>query len=111
MDIALYPLDTIKTRLQSAEGFIKAGGFKGVYAGLGAGAIGSAPGSMFFFSTYEGVKKVMGSRYVARHPSWMSLCPFRSVAHGRTHRKAYHGGGCAAARHPPVTLLQGLAVT
>ncbi len=62
VDIALYPLDTIKTRLQSAGGFIKAGGFTGVYAGLGAGAIGSAPGSMFFFSTYEGVKKVMGSR-------------------------------------------------
>jgi len=62
VDIALYPLDTIKTRLQSADGFIKAGGFRGVYAGLGAGAIGSAPGSMFFFSTYEGVKKMMGPR-------------------------------------------------
>ena len=88
VDIALYPLDTIKTRLQSAEGFIRSGGFKGVhtlsltaslclspsvsakgvYAGLGAGAIGSAPGSMFFFSTYEGVKKVMGSRCAVHHP-------------------------------------------
>jgi len=60
VDIALYPLDTIKTRLQSAGGFLKAGGFRGVYAGLGAGALGSAPGSMLFFSTYEGTKKVMG---------------------------------------------------
>ena len=33
VDVALYPLDTIKTRLQSSQGFIKAGGFKGVYSG------------------------------------------------------------------------------
>jgi len=62
VDIALYPLDTIKTRLQSPHGFLKAGGFRGVYAGLGAGALGSAPGSMFFFTTYEGTKKLMGAR-------------------------------------------------
>jgi len=60
VDIALYPLDTIKTRLQSAQGFMKSGGFRGVYKGLGAGALGSAPGSMFFFTTYEGTKKLMG---------------------------------------------------
>lgn len=33
VDIALYPLDTLKTRLQSAQGFQKAGGFRGVYRG------------------------------------------------------------------------------
>lgn len=44
VDIALFPLDTIKTRLQSAEGFFKAGGFRGVYSGLSAAAAGSAPG-------------------------------------------------------------------
>lgn len=85
VDIALYPLDTVKTRLQSAEGFIKAGGFKGVYAGLGAGAIGSAPGSMFFFSTYEGVKKVMGSRCVAQHSSSKPVPPAFPLSRSRTH--------------------------
>ncbi|RHY33525.1 hypothetical protein DYB32_001583, partial [Aphanomyces invadans] len=44
VDVALYPLDTIKTRLQSSQGFLKAGGFKGVYKGLSAAAAGSAPG-------------------------------------------------------------------
>ncbi len=44
VDVALFPLDTIKTRLQSSQGFIKAGGFNGVYKGLSAAAAGSAPG-------------------------------------------------------------------
>lgn len=56
-DIALYPLDTLKTRLQSPEGFIKAGGFRGTYKGLGAAAIGSAPGAALFFATYEMSKR------------------------------------------------------
>lgn len=30
---AIYPLDTLKTRLQAAQGFKKAGGFNGVYRG------------------------------------------------------------------------------
>ena len=42
-DIILYPIDTIKTRLQSSEGFYKSGGFSGIYKGIGAAAAGSAP--------------------------------------------------------------------
>ena len=38
VDVALYPLDTIKTRLQAPQGFLKAGGFSGVYKGLSAAA-------------------------------------------------------------------------
>ena len=53
VDVALFPIDTLKTRLQSPQGFIKAGGFHGIYNGLGAAAIGSAPGAALFFSTYE----------------------------------------------------------
>ena len=30
VDVALYPLDTIKTRLQSPQGFLKSGGFNGI---------------------------------------------------------------------------------
>ncbi|KAH9091683.1 hypothetical protein Ae201684P_011227 [Aphanomyces euteiches] len=59
VDVALYPLDTIKTRLQSSQGFIKAGGFKGVYKGLSAAAAGSAPGAALFFSTYESTKSFL----------------------------------------------------
>lgn len=41
-----YPIDTIKTRLQSAQGFIKAGGFNGIYRGVGSVMVGSWPGGM-----------------------------------------------------------------
>ena len=33
VDISLFPLDTIKTRLQSKQGFIAAGGFRNIYSG------------------------------------------------------------------------------
>jgi len=56
VDIALFPLDTLKTRMQSAQGFVKAGGFRGVYSGLYAAAGGSAPGAALFFGTYEFTK-------------------------------------------------------
>jgi solute carrier family 25 S-adenosylmethionine transporter 26 len=62
VDVALYPLDTIKTRLQSSQGFIKAGGFRGVYKGLSAAAVGSAPGAALFFSTYEMSKQMLQNR-------------------------------------------------
>jgi len=53
VDVSLFPIDTIKTRLQSAQGFWKSGGFKGIYRGLSAAATGSAPGAALFFFTYE----------------------------------------------------------
>ncbi|CAM9195742.1 unnamed protein product [Laminaria digitata] len=59
VDVALFPLDTIKTRLQSAEGFLKAGGLRGVYNGLSAAAVGSAPGAALFFSSYEATKHAL----------------------------------------------------
>lgn len=43
VDLALYPLDTIKTRLQSKNGFLKSGGFSKVYSGVGGAFIGSIP--------------------------------------------------------------------
>lgn len=43
MDLILFPLDTIKTRLQSPQGFNQAGGFRGIYAGVPSAAVGSFP--------------------------------------------------------------------
>lgn len=43
VDVILFPLDTLKTRLQSVEGFVKAGGFRGIYSGIASAASGSAP--------------------------------------------------------------------
>ncbi|EEF38093.1 S-adenosylmethionine carrier 1, chloroplastic/mitochondrial isoform X2 [Ricinus communis] len=55
-DAALYPLDTIKTRLQAAHG----GGkimLKGLYSGLGGNLAGSLPASALFVGVYEPVKQ------------------------------------------------------
>ncbi|KII90643.1 hypothetical protein PLICRDRAFT_52358 [Plicaturopsis crispa FD-325 SS-3] len=57
VDLLFFPIDTIKTRLQSAQGFARAGGFKSVYKGLGSVVVGSAPGAAAFFSTYETMKQ------------------------------------------------------
>lgn len=61
VDVALFPLDTIKTRLQSAKGFHASGGFNGIYKGLGAVTLGSAPGAALFFSTYEMLKQKLSN--------------------------------------------------
>ncbi|KAG9315969.1 mitochondrial carrier domain-containing protein [Chiua virens] len=57
VDLLFFPIDTIKTRLQSAQGFVKAGGFRGIYKGIGSVGVGSAPGAAIFFSTYELLKQ------------------------------------------------------
>ncbi|CAB4418979.1 unnamed protein product [Rhizophagus irregularis] len=44
VDVALFPLDTLKTRLQSKSGFKASGGFRGIYSGLTSAVIGSSPG-------------------------------------------------------------------
>merc|ERR1719238_686505 len=59
VDVALYPLDTLRTRMQATEGFWASGGFKGVYNGVIATALGAAPGAAAFFSTYEGGKTLL----------------------------------------------------
>ena len=46
VDLLFFPIDTIKTRLQSAQGFTHAGGFKGIYKGLGSVVVGSALGGV-----------------------------------------------------------------
>jgi len=78
VDVALYPLDTLRTRLQSEQGFWKAGGFRGAYRGLLSAAIGSAPGAALFFSTYETmkgqIKNVSGGKEHWTHHSGASAC-------------------------------------
>ncbi|KAF9066437.1 mitochondrial carrier domain-containing protein [Rhodocollybia butyracea] len=59
VDLLFYPIDTLKTRLQSSQGFVRAGGFKGIYKGIGSVVVGSAPGAAAFFSTYDTMKKTL----------------------------------------------------
>ncbi|GAB0138803.1 hypothetical protein EsDP_00007025 [Epichloe bromicola] len=59
VDLSLFPLDTLKTRLQSSAGFFPSGGFSGIYRGIGSAVVGSAPGAAFFFCTYEAAKRAL----------------------------------------------------
>ncbi|KAF2189600.1 mitochondrial carrier [Zopfia rhizophila CBS 207.26] len=65
VDLSLYPLDTLKTRLQSSSGFTSSGGFSGIYRGVGSALIGSAPGAALFFITYDSLKRVL----ISPHPT------------------------------------------
>ncbi|XP_042861327.1 S-adenosylmethionine mitochondrial carrier protein-like [Penaeus japonicus] len=67
VDVTLFPLDTIKTRLQSEAGFKASGGFKGIYSGIGPAAIASAPTAATFFLAYEGVKQLFSNRVPSKY--------------------------------------------
>jgi len=64
-DSSLYPIDTIKTRLQSKRGFVKSGGFRGVYRGLGAALFGTLPSNTSFFIAYNVTKHTLPT-YIQR---------------------------------------------
>lgn len=68
MDIALFPIDTVKTRLQSERGFWRSGGFKGIYKGIGATATGSTPTAALFFFTYESMKSFLSDGSAKQSP-------------------------------------------
>ncbi|KAK4040488.1 mitochondrial carrier domain-containing protein [Parachaetomium inaequale] len=67
VDLSLFPLDTLKTRLQSSAGFFASGGFRGIYRGIGSALVGSAPGAAFFFCTYEASKTFLASSPTFQH--------------------------------------------
>ncbi|PVU91605.1 hypothetical protein BB559_004052 [Furculomyces boomerangus] len=60
VDTVLFPLDTIKTRLQTEAGFRASGGFRGIYSGLFSAVLGSAPSASLFFLCYEYSKSILG---------------------------------------------------
>ena len=53
VDVCIYPLDTLKTRMQAAQGFRAAGGYTGLFSGVTAAALGAVPGGALFFGVYE----------------------------------------------------------
>nr|CUU98363.1 hypothetical transcript [Hymenolepis microstoma] len=70
VDVALYPIDTLKTRLQSASGniFTSCGKLK-LFAGLPMVLLGSAPASAVFFYFYEVAKELSQKNGL---PMWAS---------------------------------------
>ncbi|CAG0883206.1 unnamed protein product [Cyprideis torosa] len=74
VDLALFPLDTLKTRLQSANGFQHSGGFSGIYRGIGPVILGSAPGAAIFFMSYESMKSAISSTLgLSSYSAWNHL--------------------------------------
>ena len=62
---ALYPIDTIKTRLQAMRSgggiraLLQAGGSRALYAGVWGNLVGVAPASAIFMAVYEPVKQAV----------------------------------------------------
>ncbi len=80
VDVALFPLDTIKTRMQAKQGFWRAGGLQNVYAGIGPAAAGSAPTAALFFCTYEVTKSALNGLGVGSHLANMAAASAGEVA-------------------------------
>ncbi|EEB19454.1 mitochondrial carrier protein, putative [Pediculus humanus corporis] len=68
VDFTLYPLDTIKTRLQSKYGFRASGGFRGIYKGIVPVILCSAPLSALFFATYNTMVNTLKTENSALNP-------------------------------------------
>ncbi|KAK4553234.1 hypothetical protein LTR86_009764 [Recurvomyces mirabilis] len=76
VDLIVYPLDTIKTRLQSPDykklytngpnNAVSRSMFRGVYQGVGSVIIATLPSSGAFFTTYEGIKWTLQQH----NPQW-----------------------------------------
>lgn len=64
MDLTLFPLDTIKTRLQaSANTKFSLDLLRGVYDGVGPGLVASAPACAAFFGAYDSFKRGLSARF------------------------------------------------
>ncbi|CAH0392232.1 unnamed protein product [Bemisia tabaci] len=59
VDTILFPLDTLKTRLQSQYGFWNSGGFKSIYKGFAPAILASPFSAAAFFATYNGMKDLI----------------------------------------------------
>ena len=58
VEAALYPIDTIKTRLQAARGGA-AVSWRHLYKGLGGNLVGVVPACALFFAVYEPAKRAL----------------------------------------------------
>ncbi|KAJ5893540.1 S-adenosylmethionine mitochondrial carrier protein [Penicillium taxi] len=90
VDCSLYPLDTIKTRLQQAHNHAAPQArlslrqtVRGIYAGLPSVLFGSAPSAASFFIVYDGVKRSLlppSSNSSSEQPSRSHIVFTHSIA-------------------------------
>eukprot|EP00171_Calliarthron_tuberculosum_P009407 IDg9407t1 len=81
VDAVLFPLDTLKTRLQVVGGGSAGYGplMKGLYRGFGPAVAASAPAAAAFFGTYDWAKRELGRRL---EPSQRPLAHLLAAAAG-----------------------------
>lgn len=60
VDALLFPLDSVKTRLQAKDAHLRAKSFQKIYRGLPVVMLGNSVGSAIFFATYEQSKAWLG---------------------------------------------------
>ena len=71
VDVVLFPLDTLKVRLQSTKG--ARGLYKNLYRGISSSFAGSFPDAAIFFATYEFSKAWIGSHTSKDNPLTHSI--------------------------------------
>ena len=91
VDLLVYPLDTIKTRIQSpdytklykhANGATKRALFKGLYQGVGSIIAITIPSSGAFFTTYEALKFGLNEYIPPNSTIYVPQAAIHSVASG-----------------------------
>jgi len=98
VDCTLYPLDTLRARLQAPAGFVASGGFSSLYRGIGVALVGSAPCSAIFFGTFE-TAKVPVERFMSSTVGFESQVTTNAIA-------ALIGEFTASTLRAPVEMLK-----
>ena len=111
VDVCLYPIDTIKTRMQSRKGFMKSGGFSRIYRGLLPVLVGSMPSAGLFFAVYDHLDMPVPIRSALGE---IAACLVRvPVDNSKMHQQVgqvgstlYKGFGLTILRDVPFSVLQ-----
>lgn len=83
VDAILFPLDTLKTRLQmAANAPARQALFKGIYNGFAPAVAASAPAAAAFFGTYDYVKRVLAASSKDDSGKWAPLQHMAAAAAG-----------------------------
>jgi solute carrier family 25 S-adenosylmethionine transporter 26 len=76
-DVALHPIDTLKTRLQTKQrpgSPLALSNIRSLYNGIGAVLVSSAPASAIFFATYDNIKaSEKFKRFSTNYPQYTPL--------------------------------------
>ncbi|XP_075166595.1 S-adenosylmethionine mitochondrial carrier protein homolog [Haematobia irritans] len=73
VDVAIFPIDTLKTRYQSKDGFKRSGGFRKLYKGLAPAAAGNAPTYALFVCAYENFKQLFENKMGSKNSTFINM--------------------------------------